>query len=174
MSQVVPVVTSDKVEMNLDKQVALQCKTIANLIGDTNFCEGNESISIPLSNVDSETLQLIVTFSEKHVGDPTGNDEDDDDDNNTFDHSKWDFEFINNLEKTQLFKVTCASDYLHHSRLLDLCVTRYEQVIFDKPVDEIYKEFGLQTPLQKLMQEEKAIQEDSTVDEKPQKESPDF
>ncbi|KAI3991950.1 hypothetical protein MKX01_012895 [Papaver californicum] len=122
-------------EFVVDEAVALQSNTIRHMIEDDCADSG-----IPLANVTSEIMGLVIQYCKKHVeenppqGDAPAVDED---------LKKWDAEFVNKFEQKTLFHLILAANYLDIKSLLDLTCQKIADMIKEKTPDEIRKTFNI-------------------------------
>ena len=55
--------------------------------------------------------------------------------------------FVNKLSLDELIELTVAANFMSIQSLLDLCCAKIASMCKDKTEDEIYKEFGVSTPI---------------------------
>jgi S-phase kinase-associated protein 1 len=107
----------------IEEAVAVQSQTIKLLMDDD--CANNTAI--PISNVTSKILAMVIEYCKKHV-DVVSSDE----------LRKWDAEFVK-VDQDTLFKLILAARYLDIKSLYDLgCMTTANN-IKDKTPEEIRK-----------------------------------
>uniref|UniRef100_A0A0E0AMY4 SKP1-like protein n=1 Tax=Oryza glumipatula TaxID=40148 RepID=A0A0E0AMY4_9ORYZ len=124
---------------------ARQSTTIGHMIDDDCTRE-----AVPLPNVDSKTLEKVIEYFDEHAN----NKADTDDEKAALD--KFDKDFIGELDgdKTFLFDVTMAANYLHAQGLLDLTTQCIADTIKGKTPEEIRTAFNIAYDLTEEDQEE--------------------
>uniref|UniRef100_I1QCD3 SKP1-like protein n=2 Tax=Oryza glaberrima TaxID=4538 RepID=I1QCD3_ORYGL len=124
---------------------ARQSTTIGHMIDDDCTRE-----AVPLPNVDSKTLEKVIEYFDEHAN----NKADTDDEKAALD--KFDKDFIGELDgdKTFLFHVTMAANYLHAQGLLDLTTQCIADTIKGKTPEEIRTAFNIAYDLTEEDQEE--------------------
>lgn len=118
------------------KKTIYQSSVIKNMYEDI---EGSEpDIRIPLTTIDSETLERILIYCDHHK-----HDEPTDEPLPKFEYmSDWDKEYIN-LPYDTLVKLVIAANFLDIKALLDLCCKAIADSIKDKSTEEIRKLFKM-------------------------------
>ena len=126
----------DAVEVPVE--VANQSVTIKNMLEDFG---GASDVPIPLHNVTSKILDLVVKYCKYHLEHPTPK-SDDKDDKKTDDIIPWDKDFCN-VEQATLFELILAANYLDIKPLLDLTCKTVANMIKGKTPEEIRKTFNI-------------------------------
>ncbi|EOA26113.1 hypothetical protein CARUB_v10019539mg [Capsella rubella] len=103
--------SSDGVSFEVEEAIAIQSKTIGNMVEDD--CAGDV---IPLANVTSKILEMVIEYCKEHVADSSTGDEKSKEE----DLKKWDAEFMKKIKHPILFDVMMAANYLNIESLLDL------------------------------------------------------
>uniref|UniRef100_A0A0D9X1Q1 SKP1-like protein n=1 Tax=Leersia perrieri TaxID=77586 RepID=A0A0D9X1Q1_9ORYZ len=125
---------------------ARQSKLIEEMIDS-----GNADPSIPLPNVDSKTLAMVIQYCDKHAAAAAAADT-----TEAKDLKAWDDGFVHKLDMSgPLFDVIAAADYLNMDGLLDLACKRVADEIKDKTPEEIREAFNIVNDLSE--EEEEAI-----------------
>ncbi|AES87713.1 putative S-phase kinase-associated protein [Medicago truncatula] len=111
----------------IEEAVAMQSQTIKLLIDDD--CANDTGI--PISNVTSKILAMVIEYCKKHADDVSSDE-----------LRKWDAEFVQ-VDQDTLFNLISAANYLNIKSLLDLtCMTAADN-IKDKTPEEIRKIFNI-------------------------------
>jgi len=100
---------------------------------------------IPLLEIDSNCLKLIIEYLEHYNGNPPkelekplpGNDLKEIVD-------EFQFFFINKISLEQLIDLTSAANFMEISCLLDLCCAKIASMCMDKSEEELYQTFGIE------------------------------
>ncbi|KAG6762998.1 hypothetical protein D5086_018644 [Populus alba] len=131
--------SSDGETFVVEEAVAVESQTIKHMIEDD--CAEND---IPLPNVTSNILAMVIEYCKKHVeadadkdATITGNDE--------F-LKGWDAEFVK-VDKNTLFELILAANYLNIKDLLDLTCQAAADLIKGKTPVEIRKIFNIKNDL---------------------------
>lgn len=91
---------------------------------------------IPLANVNSKILKMVIEYGKKHResgGEITEVDEE---------TQKWDKELVN-VDQETLFRLLMAANYLNIKNLLDLTCETVASMIRGKTIQEIRDTFGI-------------------------------
>ncbi|KAG7566363.1 S-phase kinase-associated protein 1-like [Arabidopsis suecica] len=96
--------SSDGKSFEVDEAVARKSVTINNMAEDE--CADN---GIPLPNVTSKILKIVIAYCKKHV-----------ESNEEEDLKEWDADFMKKIEPSILFDVMIAANFLNIPSLLDL------------------------------------------------------
>jgi S-phase kinase-associated protein 1 len=116
---------------------------IKNMIQD-----GCTEDAIPLTNVDSNTLAMVLEYLNKH-GDSGVSEED---------KKNFDSEFVKK-ELDALFHLTLAANYMEIKKLLDLLCQSIANLIRDRSVEEVRSIFGIENDF--TPEEEEAIRKEN-------------
>ncbi|KAL3539092.1 hypothetical protein ACH5RR_002458 [Cinchona calisaya] len=129
----------------VEEAVALQLGIITEMIQDKDGY-----ISIPLSNVTSRILAMVIEYCKKHVEAPKSSDVDksSDEDLKTFDA-----DFVK-VDRETLFDLILAANYLNIKSLLDLTCQSVVDMIKGKTPEEIRKTFNIEGPFTPEQEEE--------------------
>ncbi|OIV92674.1 hypothetical protein TanjilG_18025 [Lupinus angustifolius] len=125
--------SSDGESFEVDEAVALQSQTIKHLVEDG--CADN---GIPLPNVTSNILALVVKYCNKHV-EPSDSDKK----SNDQDLRAWNADFVK-VDQATLFDLILAANYLDIKSLLDLTCEAVAEMIKGKSPEEIRRKFNIQ------------------------------
>ncbi|KAI4305639.1 hypothetical protein L6164_028995 [Bauhinia variegata] len=137
---VLTLVCSDGETFELEKAVAVQSKTIENLLEDIPS-EGN----IPVPNVSGSILAKVIEYLKQHS-----------EDNKEEDEGRlraWDTEFVKVDQKT-LIDLMLAADYLNIKGLLNLACQAVADMIQGRNPDEIRRLFNIKSDLTPEEEEE--------------------
>jgi len=136
MSTKIMLKSSDGKSFEIDEDVARKSIAINHMVED-----GCATDVIPLRNVTSKILKIVIDYCEKHV---KSKEEED--------LKEWDADFMKTIETTILFDVMMAANYLNIQILLDLtCKTVSDLLQADllsgKTPDEIRAHFNIENDL---------------------------
>ncbi|CAA0386046.1 unnamed protein product [Arabidopsis thaliana] len=120
--------SSDDDSFQIDEAVALQSALIKGMAEDD--CADN---GIPLPNVTSKILLLVIEYCKKHVVESKEED-----------LKKWDSEFMKKMEQSILFDLMMAANYLNIQSLLDLTFQTVADLLSGKTPDEIRAYFNIE------------------------------
>ncbi|KAA8534427.1 hypothetical protein F0562_031944 [Nyssa sinensis] len=120
--------SSDNDEFIIEESVVIQSETIKNMIEDD--CANN---TIPLPNVDSKGLVLVIEYCKKHADLTVEED----------DLKRFDSKFINK-SFPELFHLVLAAHYLNIKGLMDLTCQKIADGIKDKMPEEIREIFQIE------------------------------
>jgi S-phase kinase-associated protein 1 len=157
--------SSDYEEFEVEEAVMMKSEIIRFMIEDD--CANNV---IPLPNVNSKTLALVIEYCNKHVHAAAKPADDDSDAAETtsassaggggeVDLKKWDAEFVKVATAT-LFDLIMAANYLDIKGLQDLTCRAVVDMIQGKSPEEIRKTFNIKNDLTK--EEEEAIRSENS------------
>ncbi|KAL2895305.1 SKP1-like protein 14 [Bienertia sinuspersici] len=135
LSRVV-VKSSDNNLFVVNKKVASQSQLLKQCIDNMEEKGTNDVILIPLSNVTSNILTLVLEYCEKHADFA-------DDDNNNQELKQWDHEFLKKFDYATLNSLTMAADYMVTKSLLNLCCQFIADSIKDLTVQQIRQIFDI-------------------------------
>ncbi|KAL2539653.1 SKP1-like protein 11 [Abeliophyllum distichum] len=120
--------SSDKKEFVVKESVAVQSITIRNLVED-----GCDSDPIPLVNVDSKNLALVIEFMEKHADSTLS----------YFDKKEFDSQFANK-PLDEVLVLALAANYLNIRELLDMLFDILANQIQHMTVENVQKLLDIQ------------------------------
>ena len=118
--------SSDGETFEIEEAVAVQSQTIKHLIGD----ESANDTGIPVLNVTSKILAMVIEYCKKHV-DAASSDE----------LKKWDAEFVK-VDQDTLVDLISAANYLNIKSLLDLTCKTVGEMMRKTTPDDILKTFS--------------------------------
>ncbi|KAL7174668.1 hypothetical protein ACSBR2_033835 [Camellia fascicularis] len=124
--------SSDNKEFILKESIAIQFETIKRIIED----EESTITTIPLPNVDSETLTMAIDYCSKHADSKRISEE--------ADLKTFDSEFVAKKDLAVLFKLVSAANYLDVKGLLELICQRIADQIKDLMPEEVRKIFNIE------------------------------
>ncbi len=100
---------------------------------------------IPLYEIDSKCLKLIIEYLEHYNGNSPNEIE------KPLPHcdfkeivDEFQYFFMNKLTLEQLIDLTSAANFMEITSLLDLCCAKIASMSLDKTEDELYQTFGIQ------------------------------
>ncbi|KAK6330725.1 hypothetical protein TWF718_002926 [Orbilia javanica] len=140
MSQIT-LLSSDNVEMKVDKEVAERSILIKNMLEDVGETPDQ---AIPIPNVNEGVLRKVIEWCEHHRNDPPPPaDEDSDSRKKSTDIEEWDQKFMQ-VDQEMLFEIILAANYLDIKPLLDVGCKTVANMIKGKSPEEIRKTFNIQ------------------------------
>ncbi|XP_062093348.1 SKP1-like protein 1A [Humulus lupulus] len=119
--------SSDGESFEVEEVVAQQSKTIKHMIED-----GCADTSIPLPNVTSKNLAMVIEYCRKHVDEGVA----------AKDLKSWDAEFVN-VDQATLFDLIMSANYLNIKDLLDLTCQTVADMIKGKTPEQIRNTFNI-------------------------------
>ncbi|KAF5760457.1 putative S-phase kinase-associated protein [Helianthus annuus] len=119
--------SSDGETFEVEEVVALESQTIKHIIEDD--CANT---TIPLPNVTSKTLSMVIEYCKKHVESDAEKD-----------LKAFDSEFVKVDDHATLFDLIRAANYLNIKGLLDLTCQTTADMIKDKQPEEIREIFNI-------------------------------
>ncbi|TMW93604.1 hypothetical protein EJD97_011402 [Solanum chilense] len=142
--------SSDDDEFEIEESIAVQSITIKNMVED-------DYTLIPLPNVNTQNLILIIEYMKKH-GEETEEIE------------EFNMNFVKDMSYERLFEMIFAANYLHISDLMDLLCMTIADRVKHKSVIAIRQIFGVTndyTPEEeeKLREDHKWAHEGEEIDE---------
>lgn len=144
------IVTGNSQYFEVDAGVANQSKTIRDMLAET----GNPKDTIPLPNVTSDILALVLKYCKHHA--TAGGNEGTTATMTAEDTRRWDEEFVAELkgDLSVLFTVVLAANYLNVPPLLDLVTQAVANMIKGKSAPEIRATFNIQNDFTREEEEE--------------------
>jgi S-phase kinase-associated protein 1 len=138
--------SSDNQVFALELAAAKQSTTLRTMLEDLGIGDEVDTEVIPLPNVRSEILRLIVDWSVRHKDDPILTDDDDLKFYNTNfeDLPEWDRNLVSGLNTSVLFELTLAANYLDIAGLLNLACKGIANLMNGKSPEELRKCFNVQ------------------------------
>ncbi|CAL9246567.1 unnamed protein product [Arabidopsis halleri] len=130
--KIIVLTSSDGDSFQIDEAVAFQSAMIKGM--DEDKCADN---GIPLPNVTSKILLLVIEYCKKHVVES----------NEEEDLKKWDTEFMKKMEQSIVFDVMMAANYLNIQSLIDLTCQTVADLLSGKTPDEIRAYFKIENDL---------------------------
>ncbi|MCJ1373557.1 hypothetical protein MMC20_004785 [Loxospora ochrophaea] len=138
----ITLMSSDNVELTVEKEVAERSILIKNMIDDV----GEQAITeaIPIPNVNEAVLKKVIEWCQHHKSDPPATADDDSDSRKkTTDIEEWDQKFMQ-VDQEMLFEIILAANYLDIKALLDVGCKTVANMIKGKSPEEIRKTFNIQ------------------------------
>ncbi|CAN8280130.1 unnamed protein product [Cochlearia groenlandica] len=147
--------SSDGKPFEIEEAAALQSQLVSNLIEDD--CVGD---GIPLSNVDSDILSLVIEYCNRHAAVGNGGYSESSSSFTAASSSStsaaassssgdedlkiWDKEFMKRQDQSTIFDLILASNYMNIPNLLDLgCQTIADEITACKNAAEIRQKFSI-------------------------------
>jgi len=141
MSQI-KLLSSDHVEIQVEKEVAERSVLIKNMLEDVGGDVSDQAIPIP--NVNEAVLRKVIEWCDHHKSDPIPvADEDSDSRKKSTDIEEWDQKFMQ-VDQEMLFEIILAANYLDIKPLLDVGCKTVANMIKGKSPEEIRKTFNIQ------------------------------
>ncbi|MCJ1302649.1 hypothetical protein MMC08_005453, partial [Hypocenomyce scalaris] len=141
-STTITLMSSDNVEIPVEREVAERSILIKNMMEDVGDQATTEAIPIP--NVNEPVLKKVIEWCTHHRSDPpTSADDDSDSRKKTTDIDEWDQKFMQ-VDQEMLFEIILAANYLDIKALLDVGCKTVANMIKGKSPEEIRKTFNIQ------------------------------
>ncbi|KAA8534426.1 hypothetical protein F0562_031943 [Nyssa sinensis] len=121
--------SSDNEEFRVKESIAVQSEMIKNMVEDD--CAAN---TIPLPNVNSKTLAMVIEYWKKHANQKASEDD--------LNLNKFDSEFVKK-DKTVLFDLVSAANYLNIKGLMDVVCQKIAEEITDMQPEQIREIFNI-------------------------------
>ncbi|KAF3901812.1 hypothetical protein AA313_de0206446 [Arthrobotrys entomopaga] len=138
---VIKLLSSDNIEIPVEKDVAERSVLIKNMMEDIG---GHIDDAIPIPNVNEAVLRKVIEWCEHHKSDPAPpTDEDSDSRKKSTDIEEWDQKFMQ-VDQEMLFEIILAANYLDIKPLLDVGCKTVANMIKGKSPEEIRKTFNIQ------------------------------
>lgn len=137
--EMIKIVTCDGVEMDVEKELLMKSKTLANMLEDLPDFKSSEAI--PIGNVPESVFKLVLQYLEYHRNDP----EPDPNlpvERRLDDIVEWDRKFCPQ-EHNILFPLILAANFLEIKPLLDLTCKNVALQIKGKTPEEIRQHFNI-------------------------------
>ncbi|KAJ4753096.1 hypothetical protein LUZ62_045161 [Rhynchospora pubera] len=129
--------SSDGEEFAVTETVAKMSQTICHMIED-DCVDG----TIPLPNVNSNILRLVIEYCNKHVPNEQPADGSNASQTDKETMAKWDKEFLN-VDNSTLFNIILAANYLNIEGLLDLGCQKVADKMRGKTPEQIRETFDI-------------------------------
>jgi len=140
----ITLVTSDEVQFKVDIDVAKCSKTIKDMLDNLGM-EDEDDTPIPVTQVDSKTLEKVLEWCKHHKDDPEPEPEDEyrkDKDKRDDLFSTWDADFIR-VDENTIFELTLAANFLDIDGLLDLTCKVIANMLRGKTPEWCRERFGI-------------------------------
>jgi len=147
----VKIVTNDDKEFVVESKVANSFRVIHDMLetlraGD----DGDEAaikdadVPVKLNNVRGEIMKELIAWVDHHKDDPDTSDEEEQyRDRRTDDIPQWDKDFVAKWDKSTLYEVLQACNYLDLRPLLEICCKTIANMIKGKSVEQVRDILGL-------------------------------
>lgn len=132
--------SSDGEVFDVDIEVAKVSKTIKTMLDELGYKEDEEEV-IPLANVKSNTLKLVLQWATAHKDDEP-QEELDTLERCSDDIPSWDVEFMK-MDQGSLFELILAANYLDIKGLLDVSCKTVANMMKGKSPSEIRAKFNI-------------------------------
>lgn len=117
--------------------------TIKTMLEECGIDE-NVDTAVPLPNVSSAILRLVLQWADFHKDDPAppNIEENENKEKCTDDICSWDADFLK-VEQSTVFELLMAANYLHNEALIELTCKTIANMIKGKTTEEIRITFGI-------------------------------
>ena len=133
-------ISKENEEFRISKTAAELSVLIKNTIQDYSIDQ-----PIPLLEIDSNCLKLILEYLEHYNGNPPKELEKPLPSNNLKEIvDEFQYFFINKVSLEQLIDLTSAANFMEITYLLDLCCAKLSSMCMDKSEEELYQTFGIE------------------------------
>uniref|UniRef100_A0A0E0LH41 SKP1-like protein n=1 Tax=Oryza punctata TaxID=4537 RepID=A0A0E0LH41_ORYPU len=146
-------ISADGKRFEVPETVASQSQLISNMIEDD--CTDN---GVPLPNVDSDILAMVVDYCNMHAGD-AGAGDDAAKESNAEELKKFDAELVQALDNPVLFKLILAANFLNIKSLLDMTCQRVADMLAGKTPEQMRETFSIENDF--TPEEEAAIRQEN-------------
>jgi S-phase kinase-associated protein 1 len=138
------------------KDVALMSGTVSSMLEGHDY---SKEIEVPLLNVSSEILEIVISFCVHHVKSPMSEiDKPLKSATMSENVDEWDAKFIDDQTQNVIFGLILAANYMNIKSLLDLSCAKVSSLIKGKTPEEIRRTFNIKndfgTEEEKKMREE--------------------
>jgi len=151
-TRIITLNSSDNDAFKVNEAVALQSQTIKHMIEDG--CADDSGI--PLPNVTSKTLAMIIEYCKKHAEATSSEEKLSKDEVRQLDD--WDTEFVK-VDIATLYDLIRTANYLNIKNLLELTCKTLAEMIRGKTTEEIRKILHIQNDF--TLEEEQQIKEEN-------------
>lgn len=136
--------SSDNEIFETDMKIAKCSGTIKTMLEDCGIDDDQDGAIVPLPNVDSKILRLILRWAEQHKDDSIPADDGDgkDEEKRSDKIPAWDADFLK-VDQATLYEITLAANYLDIKGLLDSSCKTIANMIKGKSAEEIKKTFNI-------------------------------
>lgn len=144
----VKIVTSDNREFEVDQKVANSFKVIHDMLETLRSGEDGDikdaDTPIKITNVRGDIMKELIAWVDHHKDDPETSDEEEQyRDRRTDDIPQWDKDFVGKWDKSTLYEVLQACNYLDLRPLLEICCKTIANMIKGKSVEQVRDILGL-------------------------------
>lgn len=137
-SELVKIITSDEVELEISRAAANMSVTLKAMVDDLGELAITEGINLP--NVTGKTAKRVFEFCDYCVANPVP--EQSKDEKRSDDLAPWVVQFLQ-VDQVTLFELILASNYLDIKPLLDATCKQVANMIKGKTPEEIRKTFNI-------------------------------
>ncbi|KAL4598063.1 hypothetical protein ACB092_11G031800 [Castanea dentata] len=138
--------TSDNEVFEVEEAVAMKFCTVKQYFDDennNNVTSGTSTTVIPLPNVESHPLAILITYCKKHLEIKANNA--DNKKEMEIDMEHYEREFLKNVMPQELTELILAANYLNFKEALDFFCRAVASAIQNKSVEYVRKFFGLES-----------------------------
>lgn len=135
--------SSDGEIFETEVKIAKCFGTIKTMLENCGIDENAEPV-VPLPNVNSEILRLVLQWADFHKDDPTPPEDAEHKEKRSDDISPWDAEFLKVSQNT-LFELLLAANYLNTQGLVEVTSKTIANMIKGKSTEEIRKTFNIKS-----------------------------
>lgn len=144
-NDLVNLITKEGDKIPIKKEVAKWSKLLETMLTPDGEDEDEENEQdIPVANISTKTLKLVIDFMEyRHKNGKMNEIEKPLSGHLGTIVSEWDYEFISKLDQETLFEVILGANYLNVQELLDLSCAQVASMIKGKTPEEIRQTFNI-------------------------------
>ncbi|CAB3410189.1 unnamed protein product [Caenorhabditis bovis] len=153
--RIIKLESSEGHRFEVTHKVISQSRTVRNLLDALGMDSSNAEETIPLLNVPTEILRLVLVWCEKHQNDSPSNAKKEADMSD--EEKKWEEEFFR-VEQPILFELVSAANYMDVQSLLDASCKAIAQLIKGKTPEEIRQTFNIKNDLTKEEEEQISLE----------------
>lgn len=135
--------SSDGKVFEVEEKVARYFGLIRGMLEDIGDVEGQES-TIPIPNVHSDTLELVLQWAEQHKDDVVAVETREEDRRVSPELSDWDKQFLKTDDQSTLFEIILAANYMDAKDLLLAGCKTVADMIKGKSPEEIRQLFNIE------------------------------
>jgi len=145
----VTITTSDDREFKVDIKVANTFKVIHDMLDTLRGDGDNDDVPdadqpVKINNVRGDIMKELIDWVEHHKDDPDTSDEEEQyRDRRTDDIPQWDKDFVARWDKSTLYEVLQACNFLDLRPLLEICCKTVANLIKGKSVEQVRDILGL-------------------------------
>jgi len=144
MAAKVTIITNDDKEFKVDSKVANTFKVIHDMLDTLQGNGDDQDAPVRINNVRGDIMKELIDWVEHHKDDPDTSDEEEQyRDRRTDDIPQWDKDFVARWDKSTLYEVLQACNFLDLRPLLEICCKTVANMIKGKTVEQVRDILGL-------------------------------